>query len=354
MVKLNIAVVFGGYSTEHEISIKSSITVLENLSEDRFNIIPIYICDDGKWHLYDGGIKNIRNINPKYLAPITISLDRGASSILRLVGEKIKPIKIDVAFPVLHGQYGEDGAIQGVFEMAGIPYLGCGILASAVAMDKVFSKMIAAHLNIPTAKYLSFHESEFEKDPDANAKLIRTKLGYPCFVKPSNAGSSVGISKVKNKKQLLAAVEEAFALNGKIIIERKIVGRELECAVVGSFDEVEVSDPGEILTPEEFYDYDAKYNNPQSQNIIPAEVDPDIVEQIKIYSEKLFRAIEGRGFARIDFFLEEKTGKLIFNEINTLPGLTSVSMFPKLAATMGMNMEDFLEKLVAITIREYL
>lgn len=353
MTKLNVAVIFGGYSSEHEISKESANTIISNICRTKYNVIPIYITSNGNWLLYDGNINNLKNIDlEKFGTPVSISTDRDKKSIIRIVGEKAKFIKVDVIFPVLHGKNGEDGTIQGIFEIANIPYVGCGVLASALAMDKSFTKLIVKSLGISQAPFLSYKYEQLNNLNEV-AKEIKATIGYPCFVKPSSAGSSVGVSKAKNKKDLINAINTATKYHNKIVVEKYIKGRELECAILGTGGEdTKASLIGEVDTKEEFYDFDAKYNNAESKNIVPAEIPNDISTAIQEISLKIFKTLECKGLARVDFFLEEDTNEIIFNEINTIPGFTSISMYPMLCKTIGYNIEELIDRLIQIAIHE--
>ena len=344
--KKTVVVLFGGQSSEHEISRISASTIISNIDTSKYYVIPLGITQEGKWMIYNGPVDNIKNGEwEKFGTAATISPDAGQKSILKIVGTKVKEIPVDVAFPVLHGKYGEDGTIQGLFEMAQIPYVGCGVLASAVSMDKAVTKIIAKEVKINQAKYLVVNKSEIEKK--RIVAKIEKKLSYPCFVKPANAGSSVGITKAHNKDELIEGLKLAAIHDKKIIIEEAVAGRELECSVLGN-EHVVVSSVGEILPAAEFYDYDAKYNNSESKTIIPAELDEKIVKQVQKAAIKVFKAVGGSGLARVDFFVEKDTNKVIFNEINTLPGFTSISMYPKLWEDVGMPIETLIDELIEL------
>lgn len=349
MNKLNVAVIFGGCSYEHDISIESASAIISNIPTSKYNVVPIYITKQGKWLLYDGEITNVKNIDfEKFGTPTAISADRDRKGVIRMVGEKFKNVKIDVFFPVLHGKNGEDGTIQGIFEIADVPYVGCGVLSSAASMDKVFTKLIVNNTKIKQAPFLSFKKEDLE-DMGLVVKKIRTKLGYPCFVKPAVSGSSIGISKAQDKKELLEAINIAIEHDNKIIVEKFIKGRELECAVLGSGGrDTVVSTVGEILAADEFYDFEAKYNNPESKTIIPAEIPAEVLKEIQASALEIFKLLGCSGLSRVDFFLEEDTNKVFFNEINTLPGFTSISMYPMLCATMGYSVGDLLDKLIQL------
>ena len=347
MEKINIAVLFGGSSSEHEVSKASAATIITNLSEEKYNIVPIYITEAGKWLLYDGCIENVQSVQfDKFGVSAVLSPDRTHKCLLRMVSGKVKQIPIDVAFPVLHGKNGEDGTIQGLFELAGIPFVGCGVLSSALCMDKSFTKLVAQSLNVTQAPYLVFSAFDLD-DMHEVTKKIRYKIGYPCFVKPANTGSSVGVSKAKNKKTLEAALLMAAKHDQKIIVEKAVTGRELECAILGtSGDDAAASVVGEILPAAEFYDYDAKYNNADSRCIVPADIPATAAEEIKTAALSLFKNLDCRGLARVDFFLEDGTDQVIFNEINTMPGFTAISMYPLLWREMGMDTPAVLDRLI--------
>ncbi|MCL2350897.1 MAG: D-alanine--D-alanine ligase [Firmicutes bacterium] len=351
MNKKNILVLFGGCSPEHEISKKSAMAVIQSLSEDKYNIIPVYITQEGKWLLYDGAIDNLRSVSwEKYGTNAVLSPDRVNRGLLRIVGEKVKNIPVDVIFPVLHGPLGEDGTVQGLFELSGIPYVGCGVAASAVSMDKTLTKILAEKAGLLQAEYAWFNAWDKERAA-AVVKKIRSKPGYPCFVKPASSGSSIGVSKASNKKELDRAIAAASAVDGKIVIEKAIDGRELECAVLGAGDEVFASGVGEILPAADFYDFDAKYNNAGSKTVVKADIPEETAEAIRETAIKAFRAVGGAGLARVDFFLENGTNRVIFNEINTMPGFTPISMYPMLWQAEGVSLPELCDRLIALALR---
>ena len=353
MTKLNVAVIFGGNSLEHEVSINSAINVINSLSKEKYNVIPVYINTSGSWFLHENNTDSIKITEwEKFGTPCQLSIGTHNKALLRMSGEKFKRVPIDVAFPMLHGKFGEDGTIQGLFEMSGIKYVGCGVMASSIAMDKAMTKILAGALGIAHAKYLVFG-SEDLKDIDKVLSDIRYKLGYPCFVKPLRTGSSIGISKVKNKKELSRAIDEALSCDDKIIVEKMITGRELVCAVLGTGDsDTIVSGVGEIIPGGEFYDYNDKHNNPKAETIIPCDISEVAAEEVKALSLKIFRLIGGRGLSRVDFFLENSTGRIIFNEINTIPGFTDISMYPMLMQHAGIDNSALMGKLIEIAMCE--
>lgn len=352
MSKKVVAVIFGGQSSEHEISKISATTVISNIPQEKYSIIPIYITKDGQWKIYEGAIENLANYGwEKYSTSAIISPDTNHKGIIRIVGDKIKFMPIDVVFPVLHGKGGEDGTIQGLLELANIPYVGCEVLASAISMDKGYTKIVADSIGINQAKYKIINKYELNKMEEI-CQNIENEIGYPCYIKPANAGSSKGITKANNKDELIAGLNLAKNHDLKIIVEKNIYGREVECAVLGN-NEVFASRVGEVLSATQFYDFDAKYNNKESKTVIPANIPEDIEEEIRKSAIKIFKALGGKGLSRVDFFLENETNKVIFNEINTLPGFTSISMYHMLWKEQGINLPELLDKLINLAFEIY-
>jgi len=350
---MKLAIIFGGASTEHSVSVVSGTSVLKNLDKNKYEITPLYIDKNGEWYKYT---KEVREIE------------------IAKIGEKIEEIeKIDnimevlrnqeVLFPVLHGLYGEDGTIQGLFEMINVPYVGDEVLSSSVGMDKVYTKVIFDKAQINQTKYIYIRKYEDNYiciDNDFSEKIIKLEeitnivtkeLKFPVFVKPSNSGSSVGISKVHDEIELENAITEASKFDKKIIIEQGIIGREVECAVLGN-EKVIASCIGEVKAADDFYSYDAKYNNQESKTIIPAEISKEKAKEIQELAIKAFKAIDGKGLSRVDFFIEQNTEKVYINEINTLPGFTSISMYPKLFEESGIEYTDLLDKLISIAFNK--
>ena len=351
--KLTVAVIFGGQSSEHEVSRVSASTIISNLDPEKYYVIPVGKTKDGKWMIYYGPVENIKNGEwEKFGTPAVLSPDASQKGLLKTVGGKVKLIPIDLAFPVLHGKYGEDGTIQGLFELAQIPYVGNGVLSSSISMDKAFTKIIAKNAKIPQAKYVEVH-SEDLKRIKTTASKIEKKLGYPCFVKPANAGSSVGITKAHNKEELMEGLKVAAVHDSKIVVEEGIVGREIECAVLGNRGHVEASCVGEIFSAGEFYDYDAKYNNAESKTVVPAEISPEKQDEIRKMAVKVFNAVDGSGLARVDFFVENETENVIFNELNTLPGFTPISMYSMLWAACGKSTAELLDNLIELALERF-
>lgn len=344
MNKKTVAVIFGGCSSEHEVSLKSAVTVIENINQDLYNTVLIGITKDGQWlrvHSVDD-IKSGKWKNSKQKA--ILSPDTEHKGILVVEGNKVELVRVDVAFPVLHGLYGEDGTIQGLFTLAKIPYVGCGVLASAVSMDKVYTKIIVDTLDVRQARYVKVLRSDLD-NMQAVVDAVENKLSYPVFIKPSNAGSSQGVSKANNRGQLIDGVMLASKHDSKILVEETILGREIECAVLGSND-VRASGVGEIVAAADFYDYDAKYNNPESRTVISPELPAGVEAKIRDAAVKIFKAVDGFGLSRVDFFVEKDTNEVVFNEINTLPGFTSISMYPMLWEAKGISKSQLIEKLI--------
>lgn len=332
MKKEKLGVIFGGMSTENEVSVLSAKSILNNLDQEKYEIFPIYLGKDGVWYQEEEKIENI----VEYLQ------------------------KLDILFPVLHGLYGEDGTIQGLFELLKKPYVGCGVLASSVGMDKVYTKIIFDRAGLKQAKYeyirkykenYIYVDKQFEEEVltlDEIVEKIIKNLTFPMFIKPSNSGSSVGINKAKHKEELKAAIEYAAKFDHKILVEEGIVGREVECAVLGK-EEVIASCVGEVKSAEEFYSYDAKYKNEASRTEIPANIPKEIEDEIRKQAIKAFKAIDGKGLSRVDFFIEKGTNQIIINEINTLPGFTNISMYPKLWKASGIDYQELLSELIEIS-----
>ena len=346
MAKLKLGVVFGGMSTENEVSRVSGKYVLKNLDESKYEIYPIFIDKTGEWFEYKGKYDDLQmGKEPQNIKKI--------ENIINYIK------RLEVIFPVLHGLYGEDGTIQGLFELAKVPYVGCKVLSSSLGMDKVYTKIVLEKAGINQAKscYVRRYNDKFiyinDKFDEETLGLkelsetIETKLKYPMFVKPSNSGSSVGISKAVNKDQLQNAIQEAGKFDNKILIEQGINGREIECAVIGN-EEVIAGEVGEIKSADEFYSYDAKYNNAQSKTLIPADISEEQKDEIKKIAVKAFKAIDGKGLSRVDFFVEHETGKIYLNEINTMPGFTQISMYPKLMEAYGMPYKKILDNLIEL------
>ncbi|SDK86441.1 D-alanine--D-alanine ligase family protein [Natronincola ferrireducens] len=342
MKKLNVMVVFGGQSGEHEVSLMSVTSILKVMNREKYNIMPVGITKEGIWKVYKGPFDKIATGEWEALAE-----DKEVISLGKNNGEKI-----DVVFPVLHGPYGEDGTIQGLLEMMNIPYVGAGVLASAIAMDKAMSKKLCTSENIPQAKYVMMIHTSYLQKKEVYIQEIEEKLGYPVFVKPANLGSSVGISKAKNQQQLLEAIDEAFKYDRKVVVEEFINGREIECSVLGN-DEAIASLPAEIIPSHEFYDYKDKYFNGTSSFQIPADLPETIIEEVRSLALKIYKLLDCSGLSRVDFFVERETHRIYFNEINTMPGFTKISMYPKMWEATGIGYEALIDRLIALAIERF-
>ena len=346
MKKKKLGVIFGGMSTENEVSVVSANSILNNLDKEKYEIYPIYIGKDGIWYEYSKKNDDIK------LGQI-VEHGKEIENVMKYLKE------LDVIFPVLHGLYGEDGTIQGLFELLKIPYVGCKVLASSVGMDKVYTKIIFEKAGLKQAKYayirkyqdkyinIDFEFNENIMTLDETTKSIEKNLKYPLFIKPSNSGSSVGINRATNNEELKEYIEYASKFDEKILIEQGIVGKEVECAVLGN-EEVIASCVGEIKAADGFYSYDAKYKNEESKTCIPADIPENVSEEIRKQAIKAFKAIDGKGLSRVDFFVEEGTNQIYINEINTLPGFTNISMYPKLFEASGISYRELLDKLIML------
>ncbi len=354
MSKIKLGVIFGGQSTEHDVSIVSGSSVIKNLDKNKYEIYPIYISKDGIWYHYTKDINKIEIFN----------IGEQPKEIERISNEMEILKKQDVIFPVLHGLYGEDGTIQGLLELLKIPYVGCKVLTSSVCMDKVYAKMIFEKAKIKQAKYIVINTTNegnkyiyvnenlnyVNLQIDEICKKVEEKLCYPVFVKPSNSGSSVGVNKAETKEELINSIKIAGRYDKEILIEEGINGKEIECAVLG-VDNPEASCVGQILSADEFYDYDSKYKNAESRTIIPADIDKQTEETIRSIAVKAFKAVRGTGLARVDFFVDKKTNEIYLNEINTMPGFTTISMYPKLWEHCHLDYKDLLDKLIDLALK---
>lgn len=346
MEKKRICVVFGGESPEHAISRKSVTSILNNLDKDKYDIDVIGIMQNGAWYLYTGDYVKIEGgeweNDTENLKKAIISPDGADKAVIVFGDDGIRKIHPDVIFPVLHGEYGEDGTIQGLFELSHIPYVGMGVPASANGMDKTFSKIVFNSVNIPQADWVVYKAGDDFKEKVCE---IEQKLGYPCFVKPARTGSSVGVGKAHNPEELKAAIENAVKFDTKVLIEENIDGHEVECAVLGN-DDPKASTVGEIMPTVEFYDFDAKYNDNSTVLQIPADLPQETIEIIREYAVTAFKALDGQGLTRVDFFVKNSDGSVVLNEVNTLPGFTSISMYPKLWDAVGKGYKELLDELI--------
>jgi D-alanine-D-alanine ligase len=351
MDKLNIALIFGGKSGEHEVSLASSASIYTHIDKNKYNVFTIGITKDGRWMYYEGNEENIKNGEWVNLANknVEINLVPVGNKEVGIVFEDGRVEKIDVLFPVLHGPYGEDGTIQGLFEISQIPYVGCGVLASSVGMDKLICKKVFSQIGLPQVDYTYTNKWSFNKNTEAELNSIEEKLNYPIFVKPANLGSSVGISKANNRQELLSGIDEALKFDSRIVLEQGINAREIEVAVLGN-DEVEASIAGEIKPGKDFYDYEDKYINGASTYDIPADINDKDMEKIRQMAIEAFKGIDGKGLSRVDFFIDKNSGEIFINEINTLPGFTNISMYPKMWEATGLGYSGLIDSLIELAL----
>lgn len=337
MSKLKIGIIFGGRSGEHEVSLVSASNVIKALNPAKYDVQTIGITTDGEWIFGPESLDTLKNGIKNGI------LEKNIMAELK---------RLDVVFPVLHGPYGEDGTIQGLFEIAGIPYVGCGVMASSVAMDKLMTKAVWEQAGLPQVDYVGFLRKEWEADRDSILSEISRVLAFPLFVKPANMGSSVGISKAKDREGLIKAILLAVAFDRKVVVEQGVNVREIELAVLGN-DEVEVAEPGEVIVGGEFYDFNDKYVNGKSSTKIPADLTAEQKMEAQDLAIKSFKAIDGAGMSRVDLFLDKKTGKFFLNEINTIPGFTSISMYPKMWQASGLEYTDLIDRLIDLAIERF-
>lgn len=354
MSKKKVALLFGGVSSEHEVSCMSVASVYENIDREKYDPQLLGITKGGEWFLYCGDIENVRQNkwteDAKNLKRAFICPDRSVHGIMVEEGPTMFPHRIDAVFPVLHGRNGEDGSMQGLLEIAGIPYVGCRVLSSALCMDKDVCHAVLKNVGVPQVKWLTFMKG---CDLGEAFRTVTAELGYPVFVKPANAGSSVGITKAKSEAELDAAFDLAFANDRKIIVEAAVKNPiEVECAVFGN-GELTVGGPGEIVPADEFYSYDAKYFNAESKLYIPARLSEEKAEEIRETAKRAYRVLGCRGLTRVDFLVDRETGEVVLNEPNTLPGFTNISMYPKLMMAAGMSYKGLISGLIELAAEEF-
>lgn len=375
MKKLRVGVIYGGRSGEHEISLASGAAVFANLDRERYNPVPLLIERDGRWTIPDRAPQSSSAAEAIALArgetrssrhPREVHIVAHPSEETALAIERARPgehhdasrdfvtgLHLDVVFPVLHGPLGEDGTVQGLLELADVPYVGAGVVASAAGMDKTIMKALFVNAGLPVAEHVAFSRRRWERDAEGIVDEVETRLGFPVFVKPANLGSSVGISKVTGKGDLPKAIELALAFDLKALVEAAVPDpQEIECGVIGG-DDPEASIPGEILPGREFYDYEAKYLDAGSETLIPARLSAAEADEVRRLSIAAFRAIDAYGMARVDFLVSRPERRIIISEINTIPGFTTISMFPKLWEASGVSFPSLLDRLIALAIERH-
>lgn len=351
MAEKNIVVIMGGRSSEHEVSLVSAATVVENINTEVYNVIMVGITKDGQWKLIESLDKVRDGSWVQGHTKAILSPETGKGELILMQKDRVDTVHVDVVFPVLHGMNGEDGTLQGLLELAQIPYVGCGVLASACSMDKFYTKIIVDAIGIRQAKFVGVRRGELT-DMDEVVSRVEKELDYPVFVKPSKAGSSQGVSKAEDREGLVAALRLAAQHDSKILVEENIVGRELECAVLGGA-EAKASGVGEILAADTFYSYEAKYNNEDSRTVVGPELPEGRTEEIRRDAEAIFKALDCYGLSRVDFFLTKDTEEVVFNEINTLPGFTAISMYPMLWEAEGVDKKELIQRLIDLAMVRY-
>jgi len=351
---MRVAVIYGGRSGEHEVSIESARSLIQAIDPERYDVVPIGISQEGAWLaappralLTRGGTAGAR---------VLPSADPGQPALIPLepAGPPSAPLSdgIEVVFLLVHGTFGEDGCLQGLFELAGVPYVGSGVLASAVGMDKILMKTVFRAHGFPVVDYLPIDRGDWEEDSSAVLGRVEAAVGFPCFAKPSSLGSSVGISKVRNQAELATAIDLAAQFGSRILVERAVNARELECGVLGNRQPA-ASTVGEVIPSREFYDYEAKYHDPSTRFVIPADVDVETAAQVQSLAVRAFEAIGAAGLARVDFFLSRDDGSLYLNEINTIPGFTSMSVYPRLWAASGVAYRELIDRLIQLACERH-
>ena len=351
--KMCVALLFGGMSSEHEVSCVSVGNFVRNIDRSKYEVLTVGITKEGRWLYTEATAEQMADGSWEELPgnmPCVISPDRADHGMILFTPDgRVEKMHLDVVIPVLHGLWGEDGTVQGLLELAGIAYVGCGVLASSVCMDKAVANALFEANGVPHTKWVAANRWEIEKDLEGVCAGVEEKLGWPVFVKPANAGSSVGISKVSSQEELKAAIALALENDRKVVFEAFVDGQEVECAVIGS-DPAVATRPGEILAGAEFYTYDDKYKNGVSQTVIPAHLPEAKLDEVKTYAAMAYTALNCEGLARCDFFVEKNTGRVLINEINTLPGFTPISMYPKLMEHEGIPVPALIDRLIALAL----
>ncbi len=357
--KLRVAVLFGGRSTEHEVSLNSALSVFQNIDRSKYVVIPVKISKTGQWHL----LPNLEQLNSvedlqSNEGDLLFVGDPGTKGFYQIWKESEDnknvcfPLQIDVVFPVLHGTFGEDGSLQGLLSMADLSFVGGGVLASSIGMDKILMKQVFFQNDLPATDYLWFLRKDWEQSAEKIQNGILKEIGFPCFIKPANTGSSVGVYKAHNLSELVKSIELAARYDRKVLVEKAINARELECSVLGN-DNPKASVVGEIIPANEFYDYEAKYHSDQSQTLVPADLPEDVSINVQRLAVSAYKAIDCAGMGRVDFLLEHGTNRLFVNEINTIPGFTPISMYPKLWAASGVSYSELIDQLVELALERY-
>lgn len=345
--KIRAAVVFGGRSGEHEVSIVSAKNIIEAMDKEKYDVIPIGITKDGRWLSGDNAISAFQSGDYSRLAEVSLNSKSGSNELLHFKDNTYEKLHVDIFFPALHGPFGEDGTIQGLFEMANVPYTGCGVLASSVGMDKLMTKAVWEQAGLPIIPYVGVNKKAWDNDPDEVVRKVENELDYPVFVKPANMGSSVGITKVKSREDLRKAMDLACQFDHRILIEKGLKIRELECAVLGN-DDPRMAHVGEVLVGGEFYDYSDKYIDGKSSTQVPADIPRSLEKEVQDMALRAYKVLDCSGLARVDIFYDKHTKDLHLNEINTMPGFTSISMYPKMWAESGIPYAELIDKIIEL------
>lgn len=358
--KIRLGIIYGGKSSEHEVSLRTALSIMKAVDAEKYEVTPIYVQLDGSWVKGDA----ISGQLPERIDALRLAAPGSDETRdMQATGQQIVPSsrpaslfsigqQVDVIFPVVHGPNGEDGTIQGLLELANLPYVGAGVMASAVGMDKWMMKTVFGQSGLPQVKYVGLLRSDWEKNREDSMNRIEKELGYPCFVKPANMGSSVGVSKAKNREELAHALDVAAKFDRRLIVEQFVAARELEIGVLGN-EELITSVVGEVIAAKEFYDYEAKYKGAGTELSIPAVIPEHVAEQIAEIAKKAFQALDGSGLSRVDFFWDEKNDKLYINEVNTMPGFTPFSMYPMLFQEAGISYGELIDRLVQLGIERH-
>jgi D-alanine-D-alanine ligase len=355
MDRLRVAVLFGGRSGEHEVSLRSAASITDGLRRHgRYEVLPVGITPEGSWYLGEDILQALREgKEPQKSMPVALLADPGRRGLFVLAGDRAGDIiPVDVVFPVLHGTYGEDGTVQGLLELARLPYVGAGVLGSAAGMDKILMKAVLRDGGVPVGPYIWFLAADWAEDSSRIHSEVREHLGYPCFVKPANLGSSVGISKVYREEDLADAVREAARYDRRLLVEKHLPGREIEVSVLGN-DRPRASVAGEVKPCNEFYDYNAKYIDDRSELFIPADLALPVADRVRELAVRTFLLLDCAGLGRVDFFVNDGTGEIWVNEINTIPGFTSISMYPKMWEASGLSFTALLEDLINLALERF-
>lgn len=351
-----VAVIFGGPSTEHEVSLVSARGVLKHIDRSRYRVLEVGIDHTGRWFCGPGTLEMLARGEgrPPAVRPCSMPADPSVGGLLAHAGDgkESEPVGVDFVLPMIHGTPGEDGVLQGVLEMAGIPYAGPPVDASALCFDKDRTKVICVSRGLPVAAWKSVAEHSWEQDAGRISEMVLSEVGYPCFVKPARCGSSVGISRVDRAADLALAMNEAFRFDDKLLVEQAVAGREIECAVLGNL-EPRVSVPGEVIPGGRFYDYQAKYLDDSSETVVPAVIPAEAAEEVRRLSGEAFQALGLRGMARVDFFFVEETGGVLLNEVNTIPGFTPISMYPMLWEASGLGFTGLIDELIRLGFEQH-